>query len=780
MSQPLTAYTKHLQAEYPSRLHFIFGMVVVSFAAFAMFVISEISYPLHHIISFFHFDFSNRWKHDQLHVLTFWIIGLLLPLTLLLAPRAYQTQIQRILRPTGNQKEIGCKESNDTRFLAYLCTACIGYLAFFLGILVCAFHRSSVLCSITRGLCFTCCSVGNRTPLAVLGFFSEMILLSSFLSLEGAIIDTEYRTSSMNRDKRYVLRLNNYINMLLIAGALLLAYGAEYANYLVRLMDDEQTDAKLLYRSSMSLQSAFYVSSSVGTGFGSLVLSITALFNTYGLGGILSAKDGWRFYQPLMGGAKFICFQVISWTCFGLGILLQGLYLASILVLQLERVFGTMLIAALLFAVAELLMMVSLFLFKGSSIVPRRNGHNSTNVQSTYTMRLHEVAEDSLGALALGAIVNLQWIPGVLTCLALTMFTSFSTIQVFLHTLEFMFVQSMLLGGRIASNSIKKGMRSYRYSSRIKSLEGVLIWLPFLMTQSIPAFVILYHFHCGSEGITLKILITGLIYLYQTSYGKNASTSGHREKVSWTESRNRFIEVCARYFKSNIIQTTALSTDQQYIFAMHPHGVMALSAAWLPFTEKWRSFFPNIRTRLLTASVLHSVMFTKDVIQWFGGREVTSDAFIETLNQKENVLIVPGGQAEMLCQPVGEKVIQIYTRHQGFIRIAIQKGIPLVPILSFQETEMLSNIRVTRIQQWFVTNFAFPFPFFPFGRFLLPIPRNVPATFVVGAPIRVQQCEQPTKDVIQRVCDEYYQSIEKLFGAHKVVAGCEDYRIAFV
>nr|CCA20658.1 diacylglycerol Oacyltransferase putative [Albugo laibachii Nc14] len=755
-------------------------MVVISFVAFSMFVISEISYPLHHIVSFFHLKFANHWKHDQLHVLMLWITGVLVPGTLILAPRYYQTQIWRILSRSGNQKQIMSKGGNDTSFLAYLCTACVGYLAFLLGILMCASQRISGFCSNTAEVCFTWCSVGNRTPLAVVGFFVEMMLLSSFLSLEGTRVDSKSNTSPINQDKRCVLRLNNYINMLLIAGALLLAYGAEYANYLLRLRNEEQVYAEMSDGPSVSLHSAFYVSSSVGTGVGTLVLSITALFSTYGLGGILSAKDGWRFYQPLMGGAKFVCFQVISWTCFGLGILLQGVYLASILALQLERVVGTMLIAALLFAIAELLMMVSLFLFKGSSAASQNNDRESKVVYSTYNKRLHEIAEDSLGALALGVIVNLQWIPGVLVFLGLTTFTRISTVQVFLHTSEFMIIQSMLLGGRIASISMKKVFRSHQTASRTRLAGVVLLWLPFLLTQSIPAIVTLYHFHYDSEVITFKIFTTVLMYLYQITYREDAATSGRREKISWTKSTNWFIEICARYFKSNIIQTKALSSREQYIFAMHPHGVMALSAAWLPFTEKWRSIFPNIRTRLLTAGVLHSVMFTKDVIQWFGGREVSSDAFIQTLNQKENVLIVPGGQAEMLCQPFGEKIIQIYTRHQGFIRIALQKGVSLVPILSFQESEMLSNIRVTRMQRWFVTNFAFPFPFFPFGRFLLPIPRNVSATFAVGAPIPVQQCDHPTRNDIQRVSDEYYQSISELFESHKVAAGCGDYRIAFV
>lgn len=51
----------------------------------------------------------------------------------------------------------------------------------------------------------------------------------------------------------------------------------------------------------------------------------------------------------------------------------------------------------------------------------------------------------------------------------------------------------------------------------------------------------------------------------------------------------------------------------------------------------------------LICSVMHLVPAMRDVLQWMGGREVSKETIIHALrHEKQNLLIVPGGQAEML------------------------------------------------------------------------------------------------------------------------------------
>ncbi|KAF4314817.1 hypothetical protein G195_011651, partial [Phytophthora kernoviae 00238/432] len=191
------------------------------------------------------------------------------------------------------------------------------------------------------------CQPGIHSVQAGAAFIAEVLIISSVLTLE--------RRRDRNRQRRkdrFVVQLNNFNNMLLLVGATLLALVSEYSR-------------------AFPNPSGSSVGYSMAAGLGSLALFVTALLNTYGLGGVLSTKDGWNFYQPFMGGARFVLFQKVSWTCFGAGTALQLLYLISLVVVELELFMGAMAVAGSFFVVAEIGMMMSLLVFKKATWSPK-------------------------------------------------------------------------------------------------------------------------------------------------------------------------------------------------------------------------------------------------------------------------------------------------------------------------------------------------------------------------------------------------------------------------
>lgn len=223
-----------------------------------------------------------------------------------------------------------------------------------------------------------------------------------------------------------------------------------------------------------------------------------------------------------------------------------------------------------------------------------------------------------------------------------------------------------------------------------------------------------------------------------------------------------------------------LDPKKQYVLGFHPHGITPISVMWLQFNAQWRKLFPNFYAHILTASVMHKLPLSRDLLQFLGSREVSRQAFTYTLQQKESVLIVPGGQAEMLEQHSGRNEVRVYTHHKGFIRLAIQHGAPLVPVLSFNEGEMLDNVEAPALQRWSVKKFAVPFPFFPYGRGLLPIPRKVHIPIVVGEPLEVPHIPNPSKEDIEKVHSKYFAALEQMFERYKDEVGCGDYKIVFI
>ena len=100
------------------------------------------------------------------------------------------------------------------------------------------------------------------------------------------------------------------------------------------------------------------------------------------------------------------------------------------------------------------------------------------------------------------------------------------------------------------------------------------------------------------------------------------------------------------------------------------------------------------------------------------GRRIGAQLRMElllTLRRGESVLLVPGGQQEMIESRSGAGETRVVTKHVGFIRLAMQEGVPLVPVLSLGEVEVLDFVRLPSLQRFFIKRIGIPVPFLPYG-----------------------------------------------------------------
>ncbi|GMF19544.1 unnamed protein product [Phytophthora lilii] len=276
------------------------------------------------------------------------------------------------------------------------------------------------------------------------------------------------------------------------------------------------------------------------------------------------------------------------------------------------------------------------------------------------------------------------------------------------------------------------------------------------------------------------LVLTLVAYGYEFTYRGSPQQTGCRERMSWISGHSFLMETVKRYFNGTIIRMAPLDPKKQYVLGFHPHGISPTTVMWLQFNARWRELFPNFYAHILTASIMHEIPLARDIIQFLGSREVTRHAFTYTLQKRESVLLVPGGQAEMLEQKSAQKEVRVYTHHKGFIRLAIENGVPLVPVLSFNEGETLDNVRAPLLQRWFVKKLAFPFSYFPYGRALLPIPRKVHIPVVVGEPLEVPHIKKPTPEDIDKIHVKYFALLQEMFDKYKDEVGCGDHKLVFI
>ncbi|GMF26019.1 unnamed protein product [Phytophthora fragariaefolia] len=763
---------------------FLLSMAVTSFAAFTLFAIAELT---HHHPRFVLADVLQ----GETHLAAQWALLLAVPATsaaawfpisISHAPRGVLRITSSVPPPSPDSPALSLSPSASTSLLAKLARRyrrnhmfaiyqSVGWTlyALFVALQLVCFGSDSV-----RDLPF--CRPGSRSVQAVAAFMAEVLIISSVLTLE------KRRDRNRQRRKdRFVVQLNNFNNMLLLVGATLLALASEYTR-----MFPHPSGSSVGYP--------------MATGLGSLALFVTALFNTYGLGGVLSTKDGWNFYQPFMGGARFVLFQIVSWTCFGAGAALQVLYLLSLVVVELELFVGAMAVAGSLFVVAEIGMMMSLLVFRKSGQSPKRaeviertssekmvSESDETVVSSSsfharvvsFHERLRDFADECLAVLVIGGLANIQFIPNALMFVFFALTTNLNPTGVALYGMiatgmEFVMVVSRSIATHLYLKDSHNGLRKEVNRYHVKYV------LPQVVTGCLPAVATYRHYIYDMEAFVPVLLLTIFVYIYEFTYRGSPQQTGCRERASWVTGRSMLIDTVKRYFSGTIIRMAPLDPEKQYVMSFHPHGIMPISVMWLQFTEQWRKLFPNFYAHILTASILHQIPLARDVLHFYGSREVTRQAFAYTLKQKESVLLVPGGQAEMLMQQSAKNEVRVYTHHKGFIRLAIEHGVPLVPVLSFKEGEMMDNVQAPMLQRWFVKKLAFPFPYFPYGRALLPIPRKVDIPIVVGEPLEVPHIEKPTQEDIDKVHAKYFAVLQDMFDKYKDEVGCSDYKLVLI
>lgn len=237
----------------------------------------------------------------------------------------------------------------------------------------------------------------------------------------------------------------------------------------------------------------------------------------------------------------------------------------------------------------------------------------------------------------------------------------------------------------------------------------------------------------------------------------------HTERVLplWLGSLDIIVEQGAQFDPGN-----------RYVFSYVPHGLYPLGAAYLPLLPTFQRLI-GIRPTTLVASVCFVIPVIRDILAWSGLRSVRRRTFVKALREEGAVLVVPGGQAELVeaHRMHHKKHFTVFTRHKGFVRIALQERAALVPIVVMGEVDSLRNlVTVPCLHRWSYKKLGFPFPFIMIGRRgVLPFPSQTGLKFIVGKPIEppANLDGPPTEEQVMEAHTKFYEAVERLWHKHK-------------
>lgn len=222
--------------------------------------------------------------------------------------------------------------------------------------------------------------------------------------------------------------------------------------------------------------------------------------------------------------------------------------------------------------------------------------------------------------------------------------------------------------------------------------------------------------------------------------------------------------------------------NAQFIFATFPHGANAdfriLMDGILP------TALPHVanKCRVLAATVLFRIPIVRELALWTGCVDARRSVAESLLDNGESLLILPGGESEQIRTTRGQEIVYLSSR-KGFIKLAMRKGVPVVPVYVFGCSDYYNTRHAFfDARVWLMKKFGVCITLATgyLGSPVCPLP--VKTTIVFGKPLEFKTKEKvaPTAEELDAAHAEFITELAKLFDEHKTRLGYGDRQLEIV
>jgi len=220
-----------------------------------------------------------------------------------------------------------------------------------------------------------------------------------------------------------------------------------------------------------------------------------------------------------------------------------------------------------------------------------------------------------------------------------------------------------------------------------------------------------------------------------------------------------FFDWFKSYFSLKLITTEPIDHRRQYLFAIQPHGILPLGGVinFISDVNDVTSKLP-VQVRGLAASACFYVPIYRDVL--LGGGVVDASRYNarRVIEGGLSLWLVPGGSREALYSTPQSDTLVLKCR-KGFVKLAIEHGVPIVPVFSFGETDTYDQWIPDSGIVWLIKDHFQKITGLSLPLLTHLIPHKAQITTLVGSPMEVQKNPNPTDEEVQRVLDQYIEHL---------------------
>lgn len=209
---------------------------------------------------------------------------------------------------------------------------------------------------------------------------------------------------------------------------------------------------------------------------------------------------------------------------------------------------------------------------------------------------------------------------------------------------------------------------------------------------------------------------------------------------------------------------------QQYIYCFMPHGLYPFSGG-LASVSKMVDIFPQMRFGV--AAIGCWIPIIRQLMGWIGCIPASKSASKSALRQGDSIAFFPGGIAEMVKTDSARERLVLMGR-QGVVKLALEQGIPIVPVFVFGQSIVWSQVPLPAWVQK-LSRFLRISIMFPYGRFGLLLPRKMPLLYCIGAPISCPRVEgEPSEDQVKAIHMVLVKAVQDIYDTYKSCYGWQD------